>query len=295
MNRHQRELCLIIVSVLSMGAIVSYFFHILNQGKKGIETSYSLIFPTRPEAVLQINDTKILAFAEDDNLKDMNLFVRCIPDVFLSIIRQSRSNDIVFSFHPQGVLFFSRMDEFDARHIKSILRRLSDGYPPNKQMRDGVEIYYYKDDDAGFWGMFYKNGICVCSRSSVLLEKSIDKFLQPVKDNYGLYECIGKTSAKSAGDLWLCSPLEGMEKALSDTDRDETLSQWLHADLYSNDDRITAFTVIPFKGMNDSTATVIANSLKYKLADLFKIDSDSMYIQQDRDDDDLYIKFLFGK
>ena len=96
---------------------------------------------------------------------------------------------------------------------------------------------------------------------------------------------------KSGADVWIYTPLIDVDIQQPDSSHWSISQPWFQADIYRKGTDMIAFSALSPKAYNDSTASVISDNVRNKIAHLLQICNDSLLIQHTQDDKYLYLQF----
>ena len=164
----------IIIGVIALVAISILLVRIKNTQSSANVNLIEMV-PSSATAFIRINNPNNMRkyILSDKNIKEA--FKSEIPEVFLSIIQFIQGNQSsLCSFHPQGIIFYAHVNEFQEKNIKEkILRPCFGSFAPQSQKIAGTDIKYYAGKENRFLGYYTKGGILVASYSRKLLEETL--------------------------------------------------------------------------------------------------------------------------
>ncbi len=283
MKRYHREISFLIICLMIVSGFVSLFFRHMEQEKQRLDC-YALI-PERANAILRIKERK--TGTDIARCKEMERF---LPKLFGELMGSMDLNEWIFSFHEAGVVCYVKTSHKDANRLKNTLSSLLGSFPPEKVCKYGVSMEYYADLNGKFIGTFQKGGYWVASYNSPLLTKALQKTLYS-GETPSIYSSLEKKKGKSGADVWIFTPLIDVDIQQPDSSHWSISQPWFQADIYRKGTDMIAFSALSPKAYNDSTASVISDSVRNKIAHLLQICNDSLLIQHTQDDKYLYLQF----
>lgn len=272
MKTYRREIVICMLTALATLTAVWFFFGYMKKGKMVVQTDlYSLTAPS-PDALLMINRPGIFSRVMLSNESVYQAFSTKLPDVFTALIQEG--NDLpalLFSFHPEGVVLYAKVNENQLQTInQTVLRPRFNSFAPRQQQTGDITFTFYPDVNNRFFGYYHFNGIWVASYSKKLLEEVAR---QQTTGQISLSPELRKTGRKSDPNAPLNIQIESNRLNLYVTKSDSTewriRDKWLSADLFSSEGNICYFGSLPYFEYADTLYTPIADTLSIRLNHLF--------------------------
>lgn len=272
MNAYKREIVIFIIAALATLSAVWYFFGKMEKTKTTAQTDlYTLVAPAS-EAVLGVNRPDIFAKYMLSDSSVRQVFASRIPPIYLSLIREYPGlPELLFSFHAQGVLFYTKATEAQVSRMEehSIKKKFS-SFAPQKQGIGPVTFIYYPDTGNRFFGYYQYNGIFVASYSRKLLEEVARIQTKPIRYLLPEQETIRRSFDRNAPlNLMFGSDSLNLYVTLSDSTEWRIRGHWLGADLFMSKGNLCYFGSIPYEPEADSLYTALGDTLSLRLKQLF--------------------------
>lgn len=272
MKGRKREIVICIITALATLAAVGLFFKTMEEEKTAMQIDlYTLIAPA-PDAIITINRPALFAKTMLFKQSVYNLFASKIPVAFLSLLQeQTVLSSFILSFHPQGVIIYTKADNQQLQDIEKSLRKtLFNSFAPQKQKKGEITFTFYPDSGNHFLGYYQYNNVWVASYSKKLLEEVALQQATGKRSISVEQERLRKTFDPNA-------PLNIMLQAdalnLYTTKSDSTIwrisDKWLTADLFTSEGNICYFGSLPYHEPIDTLYIPIADTLSKRLNDLF--------------------------
>lgn len=283
MKHFYREICSLVICLVIVSGFISLFFRYLEQEKQRVD--YYAFIPERADAILRIKEKK--TGIDITHTLEMEHF---IPPLFRKLIEQSGLNEWTFSFHGSDVACYVKSSPKEAVELNKTLSGFLSAYPPQIVCHNGIQTKYYADSDSKFFGSFHNEGYWIASYSQPLLAKILNNMIH-TGETPSIYSYLKNMDGKSGADIWIYAPLIDIDILQSDSTHWSISQQWMQADLYRKGNNIIAFSSLPQKAYDDSTAILIADSLRNRVANFLHLSKDSLSVQQTQDDKNFYLRF----
>lgn len=272
MSANKREIVFFLIAALATLSAVWFFFGKMEKHKTSVQTDlYTLVAPAS-EAVLAVNRPDIFAKYILPDATVREVFASYIPPVYLSLIRQYPGlADVLFSFHAQGVLFYTKATEAQVSDIEeNYIKKVFGSFAPQKQTIGSITFTYYPDTGNRFFGYYQHNGICVASYSRKLLEEVARIQTKPIRYLLPEQEKVRRSFDRNAPlNLMFGSELLNLYVALPDSSQWRIHNRWLGADLFTSKGNLCYFGSIPYESEADSLYGALNDTLALRVEQLF--------------------------
>ena len=272
MNAYKREIVIFIIAALATLSAVWYFFGKMEKTKTVVQTDlYALVAPAS-DAILSVNRPDIFAKYILSDSATWQTFSSRMPAVYLSLIRHYPSlPEVQFSFHPQGILLYTKMTESQAERIEqNYIKKTFNSFAPQKQTIGNITFIYYPDAGNRFFGYYLYNGIYVASYSRKLLEEVARIQTRPVRYLLPAQEEIHRAFDRNAPlNLMFRADSLNLYVTLSDSTEWRIRDRWLGADLFSSKGKLCYFGSLPHQPEADSLYSALGDTLTLRLRQHF--------------------------
>lgn len=272
MNAYKREIVIFIIAALATLSAVWYFFGKMEKTKTAVQTDlYTLVAPAS-EAILGVNRPDIFAKYILPDSSAWQAFASRIPPVYLSLIREYPGlTELLFSFHAQGVLFYTKATEAQvSRMEENFINKKFGSFAPQKQTVGEITFTYYPDTGNRFFGYYQYHGIFVASYSRKLLEEVARIQTKPIRYLLPEQETIRRSLDRNAPlNLMFESDRLNLYVTLSDSTEWHIRGRWLGADLFTSKGNLCYFGSIPYEPEADSLYSALGDTLTLRLKQLF--------------------------
>ena len=272
MNAYKREIVIFVIAALATLSAVWYFFGSLEKKKAAVQTDlYTLVAPAS-EGILSVNRPDIFAKYILSDSSTRQAFASRIPEIYLSLIRQyPELPEILFSFHPQGVLFYTKASENQVAEIEDhYIKKTFSSFAPQRQKIGDISFIYYPDAGNHFFGYYQYKGIWIASYSRKLLEEAAR--IQTGHFNHLLpaqKEIIRTFDRNTPLNLMFQSDSLHLYISLSDSTEWRLRNLWLGVDLFSGKGKLGFFGTFPYQPEADSLYAALGDTLSLRLNQLF--------------------------
>lgn len=273
MKTLKREIVIGIVTALATLSAVGFFFRKMEKEKAVMQTDLYTFIPSSPEAVLSINRPPLFSKTLLKDTAIYTAFASKIPEVFLSIIRNTSQNiPMLFSFHPSGIVLYMPADPDRIKKMEeTIFKNLFGSFSPQMQKNGEISFIYYPDVENRFFGYYTYKGIWVASYSKKLLEKVAQLQKNAIYPLFSLPLTIRESFDRNApANLMFKSNLLNLYRVTDSLVCAEGRmpDSWLGADLFASEGNVCVFGSLPF-GENDSLCFALADTLSRRIEQLF--------------------------
>ncbi|RHJ78868.1 hypothetical protein [Parabacteroides sp. AM08-6] len=268
MKAYKREIVIFTIATLATLLVVWFFFGNIEKKKMTVQTDlYTLVAPA-PEAILAINRPAIFAKYILSDTSAYSTFTKKIPTIFLSVIQDNpQLTSPLFSFHPQGVIFYAKATENQVEEIEnSIVQTTFSSFAPQKQTKENITYTYYPEAGNHFFGYYYYHGIFVASYSRKLLEQVAQiqfnnrNFLLPEQEKLRY-----SFDRNAPLNLMLQADSLNLFVSLPDSTQWGIRNCWLGIDIFTNEGNLCYFGGIPYEAEADSLYPILGDTLAIRL------------------------------
>lgn len=272
----------IIIGIIAIIA-VSILFVRLKKTQNAVNFNLIELVPSSTTALLRVNKPNDMRKYVLSNKDITAAFNSQIPPVFVSLINFIRGNQTCLcSFHPQGIIFYAQIDNYQEKSIKeNILQPYFGSFAPQIQNIANINVKFYAAKDNQFLGYYLKNGIFICSYSRKLLEETI--FSTSAETNTELIKTMNEADNKAPFNVFINSDLLNLRINLSDSTMWKLKSRWLSADFFMNKNKLCYFGSLPYFTEIDSLYTPLADTLTLRIKTAFPKFNFSAEINKDTD------------
>lgn len=274
MKRYRREIIITFLCLLLTGCFVSYFIQSIQREKKEAKAAGYELVPTSVKALLRVRQSDIWSRYMIEKENHQTFFKKYIPELYLHLFQNTPNKQLLFSFHPEGVVCYIQASPLEARTFRTELAKTLNAYPPLKQRKEGIDFYYYADKNNQFASCFYASGFWISSYNAQLLEKVKDQIQQSNKNSYH----------SSIPNLPLS---EELKSTTSLTWHDG--HRWMNTDISFFLDYLSFFSVLPYAQPISSLDTAIVDTFRIRLGYHLHLPVDSLALQFSSDERNLYI------
>jgi hypothetical protein len=257
MKTYLKEVIISLAAILLMALAIIAYLKVVKNEQSNLETDLYTLIPTNASSLLTVNRPDIFnrMMLRVPMLHDV--FATEIPEIFLTLIeRDHQMPQIVFSFHPQGVLCGMQTGRATRSNIENLLKNMFKPYSPQKQTMYGIDFYYYPDTENRFFGYYFHQGVWVGSYSRKLLERAAGQqlngkiVLPPEMRN--LLSTLDTNSPANIIYPTLDLGLYGNNRQMD--------NRWLAGDLFASEGSFCCYSRMPYfdEEMRDSIMARIA-------------------------------------
>lgn len=272
MKAFKREIVIFVLTALATLLAVCYFFREMKEGMNVAQTDLFSLTAAQHEAILIVNRPALFVRMFLSKPAVYMAFASEIPDLYLSLLKKhSEITKVQFSFHPQGIVMYAKVDKSMASHIENELQNnVFPSFAPQKQKKGGITFTYYPEAGNRFFGFYQHNGIWVASYSKKLLEE-IAYLQRNRKENLSAEQKLLHKSLDPNATLNLILKNEKLNLYVdtSDTTLWRINRKWLSADLFESEGNICYFSCLPFEEPNDSLYRALTDTLSSRLEQRF--------------------------
>ncbi|MDH6357394.1 hypothetical protein [Parabacteroides sp. PF5-9] len=288
MRTYQKEIIIVSITILVTFFAVWHFFGKLEEEKQTVDIDlYSLVAPN-PNALIAVNRPSIFSRLILSQTAMQDIISQHIPDIFLSIIEACPTqSSLLFSIHPQGVVFLAKADAKSLVQIeKKAISPLFNTYKPQHQVKENITFNYLPDTENRFFGYYLHNGFLVASYSKKLLEEVASKqmdFLAWIPSEI----TMAANAFDSNAPMNILFQADSLNLYTSITDSTEwrIQNQWLAADIFTSEGNICCYGSYPLSEQTDTLYQSMADTLSLRLKELYphlnitaQIDTDKAYM-----------------
>ena len=252
MKRYRREIIITLLCLFIAGCFVGYFFQSIQREKDEAQIDSQVLLLPSTKALLRIRQADVWSRYMVEKENHLAFFKRYIPSLYLHLFQNIPNKQLLFSFHPEGVVCYLPATPHEARIYRSELAKILNAYPPLKQSKDGIDFYYYADRENRFAG-------CLISTSQKEEPKDISNL-----------PSINKLSG-SVSLIWY----DGY--------------QWMNTDITLLPDCLSFFSVLPISRSADSSEMVMADTFRLRFSNYLHLPMDSLALQYSSDEESLYV------
>lgn len=280
MKRYRREIIITLLCLFIAGCFVSYFFQSIQWEKDEAQIDSQVLLLPSTKALLRIRQADVWSRYMVEKENHLAFFRRYIPSLYLHLFQNIPNKQLLFSFHPEGVVCYLPATPHEARIYRSELAKILNAYPPLKQNRDGIDFYYYADRENRFAGCFYASGFWVSSYNKQLLEcvqEQLEYTLSTISTSQ-------KEESKDISNLPSINKLSGSVSLIWYDGY-----QWMNTDITLLPDCLSFFSVLPISRSADSSEMVMADTFRLRLSNYLHLPMDSLALQYSSDEESLYV------
>lgn len=272
MKDNRREIVIFTIAALATLSAVWYFFGNIEKKKIVAQTDLFTLIAPAPEAVLSVNRPDIFARYILSDSSAYKAFSSYIPDFFLSIVRQYPAlPDLMFSFHPQGVLFYAKITGSQLSKIeKKDIKNAFGSFAPQKQKKGIIDFIFYPDTGNRFLGYYHHNGIWVASYSRKLLEEVARLQTRHINHPLPAQNKLRRISDRSSPLSLMFRPdCLDLRTPLSDSTEWSIQDDWIETDIFISKGALCYYGSSAYQAGTDSVYTALEDTLSLRLERLF--------------------------
>lgn len=292
MKRYQKEIAITLVCLLIAGGFVYYFFQSIKWEKQEAKANSYLLVPSSVEAMLFLDKSENLFLNKLKQTDKSDFLSRYIPPLYLDLFRNIPVNQLLLSFHSEGVVCYLPTTPREEKQLRSGLAHLLNTYPPHRQKWQDIDLYYYADKENRFAGCFYAGGYWVSSYNKGLLEQVLRNTLPTAESKIGA-DSMFLGRGKAAVKLYLSAK----ELPLFVTQGDSIVwkyeKDWINADIYTAQDRLSAFLDFPIAHSADTLNAAIVDTFRLHFGQYLRLSIDTLSAQFSSDESALYITLSY--
>ncbi|MCD8179508.1 MAG: hypothetical protein LUE98_19770 [Tannerellaceae bacterium] len=258
MKEYKKEIIICIIALIAAGGAFWYFTYSIQQRKKAGQAELLHFAGSKATALLRINRISLFEGVISGNPALTDSWQQYIPEAFRTILHnQPEHSPALFSFSPQGVIFYAHTTNVHAGLMKDrILPSVFPWYPPYSYEKYGILFSYYTDTDNRFFGCYHINGVWVGSYSRKLLEESARCYLTG-RDRLQLQENAYNIDPESPANLYLRSELLNLCFQEEDKPAWMLTDYWINSDIFIGKSNICLFTTFPKEVVPEEWADVL--------------------------------------
>jgi len=272
MRNWQRELTIAGIAIVILLAAAWRLFNHIKDEKKYEQVDLYAQIAADPGLILSVNHPVHLTALLEPQTPLKPVFTSFIPDIYFSIIKScSPLSSPLFTFHPEGVIFYAKTNSKDIRRIENkVLKPYFEDYPPTVQNNEGIHFNFFPDTSGHFFGYYHNEGIMVASYSRKLLEKAAYRSLRPKKNVPVIKDSILSVIDKKAL-INIIFPADSLNlyTQINDSTFWHIRDQWIGSDLFTNDGKICCYGQLPYQSFSDSVYYSMADTISMRLENLF--------------------------
>lgn len=258
------------ISLLLIAGI-TYFYQNIQSRKRTEQMDLYTLIASDPEIVIRLNRPQIASSLILSHKETAGL-VSSVPEVFLSLIRQSPSGSSpLLSVHPGGILFYTKAEDKTLSVFeKQVFKRLFPSYPPTVEKQSEISYFYYPDTAGRFFGYYHHDGVLVAGYNLKGLEEVAARQLGSNSAAVPLNGEIYASDSHAPVNLFLSAAKLGLHFALNDSVSWHSGKEWLVADLFSNEGKVCCYGSLELPQPLDSLyLSLAADTLARQLEQLF--------------------------
>ncbi|MGM9758894.1 MAG: hypothetical protein ACI30I_02100 [Parabacteroides sp.] len=174
MKRYQRDIVICLIIALATIGVVFHFLQSMHAGQTDTQTDPYAVLDERPDGLLVIRRPAVFARLMLSDKAHRSAMRRFIPEFFLALLDHTDLPTSYLSFHPQGILFYTTLDEQEALYLEKrvVHPLLGVDYPPQRIERDSIRFHYYLTRQGDYIGCYQKDHLWIASTSKHLLEQT---------------------------------------------------------------------------------------------------------------------------
>lgn len=284
MKAYLKELTISCIVIALALLIIWGFLNRINEGKAADQTDLYSLIADAPKALVSINRPSLFTRTILPRPLSQEILNKYIPDVYLSMVRKASPNkSFLFSFHPQGVVMYTKADKSQTGKIEqTVLAPYFKTYKPQRQVKNHVHYTYFADTGNRFFGYYHHEGIFVASYSKKLLEEVADRQLHNLSPlSADLKDIIDKQDRNIPMNIVIPADLLNITVSLNDSTVWEMKNNWLSTDLFISEGSICGYSTYPGTGLPDSLYTTLADTFSLRLKQWNTIVNPSVQIHRE--------------
>lgn len=272
MKRYQRDILICLVVALTTIGVVYHFLQRMHNEQVVHHTEIYAILDESSDGVLVIHRPALFAQLMLKDSIRRNTFHHFIPDHFLSLLPYFPDNETIhFSFHPQGIVCYAKLDQRKAIQLeKRVLQPILGGdFPAQTVAWKQVNCRYYPTHQNGYIGCYQYDNIWIASNSKHLLEQTLQRQLTGQTPSLTPFQqAFATLDQQSVANIMLPTESLHMELTLPDSTQWHLPTGWLTADLFIESQQLCCIGSWPYQAQLDSIYQPFADTLASRLSDL---------------------------
>ncbi|MCD7933332.1 MAG: hypothetical protein LUH15_19350 [Tannerellaceae bacterium] len=258
MKEYKKEIIVCFIALIAAGGAFWFFTYSLQQEKKAVQTELLHFVSSHITALFRVNRISLFEGVISGDTTFSDSWSQLIPDIFRTILHnQPELSPVLFSFSPQGVVFYANTTHAQAALMKDrVLSAVFPWYPPYNYEKYGILFSYYTDTEDRFFGCYYVDGVWVGSYSRKLLEESLRCYLTD-RDRLQLPANTYRIDPESPANLYLRS--ESLDLCFREEDNPAWMltDYWINSDIFIGKSNICLFTTFPNDVVPEEWADVV--------------------------------------
>lgn len=272
MKRYQRDILTCLVVALTTIGVVYHFLQRMHNEQAVHHTEIYAILDESSNGLLVIHRPVVFAQLMLKDSIRRNTFSHFIPNDFLSLLPNFPENETVhFSFHPQGIVCYAKLDQRKAVQLeKRVLQPiLGKDFPAQSVEWKQVHFRYYPTRHSSYIGCYQYDNIWIASNSKHLLEQTLLRQLAGITPSLSPFQqTLATLDCQSVANIMVPTELLNIELTRPDSTQWRLPSGWLTADLFVESQQLCGIGSWPYQAHLDSLYQPFADTLASRLSGL---------------------------
>ena len=272
-----------ILLLAALSVVVWFIWQMNSKRTKASRELYQLV-AADPELLLQVNRPELLRSLMLAQPAIHELFQQELPPLFMELVTgYPLRSAVLFSFHPQGVVCYTKISPDQFKQIQSFLvQKTTAWHAITENKPDAMPIHYYPAGGNQFLGLYYHEDILVASYSRRLLESAaLSQQTNQKNLTYQAEQALLAVNQKAPLIVLFQADLLDLSVPFVFGGSRESGNRWLSADLFTHDNRICYFGTLPFYPEMETLYQPLNDSLKLKLETSFPMLELNCQVQTD--------------